>query len=596
MVYTQAVSRWRAPRLGPGLLLAPALVLLAVTYLVPIVGLLLTSFGSTEWTFQNYLSVIADASLWRVFGATFLLALKVTIICALIAYPLAYIVLRASERTQKVVLILMFLPLWTSVLVRAYAWIVLLGRQGIVNDALLTLGLTIKPLQMLYGPFAVTLGLVHLLIPFAFLPLFAVMRRFDDRFLSAAGSLGANRLFSFLLVFLPLTLPGLLSGGLIVFLHGIGYFVTPAILGGLNETTYVMLIEEQVNHQFNWDKAAAMAVILLAATLAIVLMSARSLGLVEDGSPKARAQSRLTPMTLRIAGFAQWLGERMIGRGAAGVVAGKISLSLARLAGLLLAGATLLFLLTPIFILLPLSFSASPFLQFPPPALSLRWYEAYLSRADWTGPTLTSFQVAAATSVLVTALGLAASVGAARSRSRSARVALGLMLSPAMIPTLIIAVALYFQMTRLGLAGTKTGLVVAHLVICLPIVVLILIGALRRVDTRPEMAARSLGAGPIRAFMKTTFVMIRPSIVAALLFAFLASFDDVTVALFISGTTAMTLPVKMWESVRLELDPTLAAVSSVLVLISLTLLGLSELAKRLGRGAGSPETGHGGPD
>ncbi|MCO5091315.1 ABC transporter permease subunit [Bosea sp. (in: a-proteobacteria)] len=561
----------------------PALAFLVVTYVVPILGLLTKSFGSEGWTLRYYADVMSDTLLWRVFAETFVLAAQVTLICAVIAYPLAYVVLRLPERMQKLALLLMLMPLWTSVLVRAYAWIVLLGRQGIVNDALVGIGIVPEPLQILYGRFAVALGLVHLLIPFVFFPLFAVMRRFDGRLLSAAESLGANPVLAFLLVFLPLTLPGLLSGSLIVFLHGIGYFVTPAILGGLKEVTYVMLIEEQVNTLFNWEQAAVMAVILLVATLVIVLVCARTLGLIEGGGDAPSKPSGTFSLLLHAAGAVQARLRGGLDR-SAGRSCARVSAGAADLLGKGFAVATLLFLLTPIFILLPLSFSASPFLQFPPSGWSLRWYETYFSRPDWTGPTLTSFQVAVVSAILVTALGLAAAVGVTRSRSRLAQVSLALMLSPAMIPTLIIAVALYFQMSSIGLAGTRIGLIISHLVIGLPIVVLILIGGLRQADQRPEMAARSLGAAPLRAFMKTTFVAIRPSIVAAGLFAFLASFDDVTVALFISGTSAVTLPVKMWESVRLELDPTLAAVSSVLVVFSIALLSLSEVAKRLGRG------------
>ncbi len=589
---SRAAIPFRMRIAGPGVLFLPALALLGFTYVIPVVGLLLKSFGSEAWTLGHYAEVFADAGLWRVFADTFVLALEVTLICAVVAYPLAYAILRMPERLQKLALLLMLMPLWTSVLVRAYAWIVLLGRQGIVNDALLQTGLTAAPLQLLYGRFAVSLGLVHLLIPFVFFPLFAVMRRFDGKLVSAAQSLGAPPFLAFLLIFLPMTLPGLLSGSLIVFLHGIGYFVTPAILGGLKEVTYVMLIEEQVNQLFNWDKASVMAVILLVATLAVVLLSARSLGLIEANDERVRKPSRLIALLLAAVGAAR---RRRAGRGEE--VRGGAGAGLSAIApGLLLNGfvvLALLFLLMPIFILLPLSFSASSFLQFPPSDWSLRWYQTYFSRQDWTGPTLTSFQVAICASIAVTVIGLAAAIGITRSRSRFAQLSLALMLSPAMIPTLIIAVALYFQMSAIGLVGTKAGLVIAHLVVGLPIVLLILIGGLKSADQRPELAARSLGAGPVRAFMKTTFVLIRPSIVAASLFAFLASFDDVTVALFLSGTSAVTLPVKMWESVRLELDPTLAAVSSILVVISLTLLCVSELVKRLGRAA-TPNPGRQG--
>jgi putative spermidine/putrescine transport system permease protein len=178
----------------------------------------------------------------------------------------------------------------------------------------------------------------------------------------------------------------------------------------------------------------------------------------------------------------------------------------------------------------------------------------------------------------------------ARGRFRGVGVCLGFLTAPAITPTLIIAVGLYFQFARLRLIGPIPGLVLAHLVIALPLVVIVVLGALRRVDEAPERAARSLGAHPVRAFLKTTLHLIRPSILSAAFFAFLASFDDVVMALFLSGTNASTLPKRMWEGVRLEIDPTVAAVSSLLIVLSMVLLAIAEIVNRRAQRKGGVPT------
>src|SRR5262249_1076871 len=155
-----------------------------------------------------------------------------------------------------------------SALVRSYSWMVILGRNGLANESLVSLGITDGPIQLLYTRFAVVVGLVHVLLPFAIFPMLAVMRRIDDRLMAAGQNLVARRWMSFMLIFLPLSLPGVGSGCIIVFIMSIGYFVTPALLGGLGDTTYVMLIEQQINSLSNWGVASAMSLVLLLITLA----------------------------------------------------------------------------------------------------------------------------------------------------------------------------------------------------------------------------------------------------------------------------------------------------------------------------------------
>ena len=213
-----------------------------------------------------------------------------TILCLLLGYPVAYLMLRSTERMRRVVGLLVILPGWISILVRSYAWMVILGCQGLVNEALQALRLVDEPMALLYNRFGVYVGMVHIMLPFMILPLYAIMQRIDLRLVSAARSLGAGAVPAFLLVFLPLSLPGVLSGSLLCVQSSPGVFVTPALLGGLEDITYVMLIERQVNHLHNWELAAAMAVVLLVVTLVLVTAFSRSSPCDEPRPARPRRQ------------------------------------------------------------------------------------------------------------------------------------------------------------------------------------------------------------------------------------------------------------------------------------------------------------------
>ncbi|HCK15082.1 TPA: ABC transporter permease, partial [Candidatus Poribacteria bacterium] len=165
---------------------------------------------------NNYQRIVNDEIQVKLLGRTLALSIKVTGICLLLGYPIAYAMLRSSEVMKRVIALLVILPLWTSLLVRTYVWIVILGRKGLVNESLIGLGLIDTPLALLYNRFSVYIGMVHIMLPFMVLPLYAVMQRIDLRLLSAAWSLGASRLTSFYLILLPLSFPGVLAGSLLV--------------------------------------------------------------------------------------------------------------------------------------------------------------------------------------------------------------------------------------------------------------------------------------------------------------------------------------------------------------------------------------------
>ena len=243
-------------------------------------------------------------------------------------------------------------------------------------------------------------------------------------------------------------------------------------------------------------------------------------------------------------------------------------------------GLTLFFLCAPIVIVVVVSFNATEFIQFPPRNWSLRWYRNYLGARQWLEPTLLSLRVAAVTMVLSTALGTAAAIGLTRGRFRGRRALEFFFVSPMVVPSIVLAVGLYLLFARFKLVGQPLALYLAHSVVATPLVVVIVSAALRTTDTAIELAARSLGAGYVRTLWHVTLPSILPAVISGAAFAFLVSFDEVVLAIFLGGPTTTTLPKRMWESVRYEIDPTLTAISTLLVLIPIILLAGVEVVRR----------------
>jgi putative spermidine/putrescine transport system permease protein len=243
------------------------------------------------------------------------------------------------------------------------------------------------------------------------------------------------------------------------------------------------------------------------------------------------------------------------------------------------------YLVLPTLAVIPVSFTASDYITFPPQGFSARWYLAFVGEGAWRNASITSLLVAIGSTVSATVIGTSAAIGLRRLTALIARVVIWLFLLPIIIPSIIIAVALYRAFAELGIVGTKLGLVVAHTIITFPFVVINVSAVLQKMDWRMVDAARSLGASPRVAFWKVTLPTILPGVLAGAVFAFLTSFDEVVVALFISGVDSITLPVQMWNGIRFEVSPAVAAASSILLVLSiLFLLASSWLRQRGNRG------------
>jgi putative spermidine/putrescine transport system permease protein len=282
------------------LLLAPAVVFLITFYGYPVAAMLTRSFSDPTWGLQNFEPLLQTRSTLdvlgasvpmnayiRVLGFTLQVAVIVTLITLVLGYPVAYALSSVSAARANLLMILVLIPFWTSILVRSYAWMVLLGQEGIINQALIASGMRTEPMQLLNTRLAVYTGMIHILLPFMILPLYAVMRGIDRNLLRAAGNLGAPPSAVFTRIFLPLSLPGIAAGSLLVFILALGFYITPALLGGQRDVMISMLIQQQIS-QLNWGFGAALALVLLILALGIYVLFTRLLG-VERVFGSARA-------------------------------------------------------------------------------------------------------------------------------------------------------------------------------------------------------------------------------------------------------------------------------------------------------------------
>lgn len=256
--------------LREAVLLLPGLLIIGVLLLLPLVWLLGLSFLHDDGlSLIHYRRLFDDPSYLKSFAVTFQIAGTVTVFAVLLGYPLCYWMLRLPGLWQGFALVCVLIPFWTSLLVRTYAWLVLLQRRGLINASLQELGLIDEPLVLMHNVTGTTIGMTHILLPFLVFPLFASMRRIDRDLLRAAAALGASPTFAFWKVFFPLSLPGLTAGALLVFVLSIGYYVTPQLLGGGSTVMVGQLIQRNVELFSSWGAASAVSVILLAIVLSL---------------------------------------------------------------------------------------------------------------------------------------------------------------------------------------------------------------------------------------------------------------------------------------------------------------------------------------
>ncbi len=553
----------------------PSIVFLLCFFGVPVYEILQTGAYNADGNLSlaQFHRISGDIVYAKVLWTTFKISLLTALFAVGLGFPVAYFLSQISDRRRGKWMIWLLIPFWTSYLVKTFAWILVLSKTGVLASIAMGLGLVDDPQALAPSLSGVMIGMVHAMLPLAVMNMLPIMRGVNAQLLQAAETLGANRTVAFFSVFLPLAAPGMAAAGLLVFITSLGFFILPALLGTPQETMIAQLVISAINELFNLPFAAALSTVLLVCAIAVFILYDKLVGLSSlSGESRSVARNKNLP---GMNGFLIVVG-RALGRAHAAL--GPISASVR---GLKIYTLVLIVLLSlPILVVLPIAFTDSPFLAFPPKGFSLRWFESFMFSPVWQSALLRSFGVAVVTAFAATALGLGAALSLTRLPAAWTKPMFAVFLAPLIVPRIVIAVGLFYLFARLGLVGTNLGLVIGHTVLAIPYVVVTMVAALKRFDWRLDDAGRILGASAFARLRTIQLPMMIGSVVAALQIAFIISFDELTIAIFVSGGLTNTLPKQMWDDMTLQVNPTLAAVSLVMVVVIAVLVLIPTFFKR----------------
>jgi putative spermidine/putrescine transport system permease protein len=566
----------RKIKLDPLWLALPGLGFLAVFLIVPTAQMLWLGFLDRT---TGALTVSAFLRIWNggpyltVMSTTFTVAFWTTMLCVGLGYPLAYWLSRKPPRQQRIAALFVLLPFWTSALIKNFSWLVLLGRNGIVSKTMTAIGIKGGD-QLLFSRTTVIFAMVHTLLPLAVVTMLPVMNQIDRRLTMAASTLGASSARAFWQVFFPLSMRGVAASGLLVLVASLGFFITPALVGGARDTMIGQLIILQINELQNWQLGSALAAILLISTIAMCFAYDRIFGLssVANGSERStryggavrRAGLAITGLAGAVCGLLEAAWKHNV-RG----LRGSALLTL-------YAWTVIALLLVPIIAFVPMAFTGSSFLSFPPPSLSLRWFEQFGASPLWLGAMIRSFGIGFATAAITLLIAAMAALGVARTRSRLGSVAFLLCLAPMMVPSIVIAIALFYLFARISLVASNLGIIIGHTVIAMPVVFMVMLATFKGYDRRLDAAASTLGAGRLRTFWRITLPLVASGLAVGFVTGFLQSFEELTVALFIGGGVKTTLPKQMWDGILLQVSPVIAAASVVVLIVVIAMFAIIE--------------------
>ncbi|MGE0769276.1 MAG: ABC transporter permease subunit [Hyphomicrobiaceae bacterium] len=563
---------------------------LGIFVVYPVIDLLAVSFTDTtgKLSLQTFQTFIQRPVYTKVLRTTFVISAWTTLICLVLAYPVAYYLTSSSERVRNNLLLVVLMPFWTGFLVRTFAWMVLLAKSGPLVYLAERLG--VANLSLAYNLTGVLIGMSHALLPLAVLNMLPVMQGIDRNLMQAASVLGARRSEAFWRVYFPLSLPGVAASGLLVFITALGFFITPTILGGPQETMIAQVIIVQIQELLNWRFAGVLSFVLLLSALLVYYLYDRILGvsmLVGDlqatSGPRGasahieRFVSAVGGCLLAVAGRFAGACARLVERLVPVHRAGRVQPRRLQLA---LVGLILVFLALPTFFVVPVSFTQSTFIDFPPRGFTFRWYAEFLQSNAWMSATVRSLYIAATVAAVSMVLGGAAAFVLAREQFAGKKLVMALVLSPLILPRMVIAVALFYLLARLHIAGTDLGLILGHTVIAFPYVVVTVMVGLQTYNRLFDRAAATLGATPSRTLRHVTLPLIKRSMLAAGIFAFMTSFDDLNIALFLTGGEQNTLPKQMWSAMVLQATPILGVASTVLLVLMSFFLLVAEVLRR----------------
>ena len=541
---------------SPALLLRlPAFAWLIVLVITPIALLIITGFmrstdGNIEYipNLANYAKVIGSGTVRYLAAKTVLVAATSSIMATLVAYPLAFYISRNLRGGKTTAALLIIIPLWISLLMRIFAWRVILGDHGVLNSMLVSSGLIATPSTwLLYTTFSVILTLTSIAIPYVFIAAYTAIERVPFSLVEAARDNGASSFRTFTTVIWPLTRQGTAIGFALGFLMAVGDFVTPTMVGGMNGSMLGMVIEAQFGMAGNWPLGAAMAVyiiLLVSLVLGVIFLFTRSRGVLTEVDvgvpPNIPLWNRLTA------------GQK-----------------LARVAGRILFLAPYVYLYAPLVVIMIFSFNDSTVQVFPLSGFTLKWYEQLPSNSAMFAALELSLELA----VLVTVLGVVIATAFAFIlndwQHRASPFIESLIALPVALPGVVLGISMVMTATVLRITPGIGRLVLGHLTFVMPVILLVVSSRLRRIDRSFALASRDLGAGWWTTFWRIELPMIRSAIIGGALLGLTMSIDEVMVSLFLTGATP-TLPVYVWNQTRFGFTPSVNAIFTCIGLLSLS--------------------------
>lgn len=543
------MMRWIGPVLS-----APVTLWLLLSFAAPMAAIFMLSlhefpdpFGPLIDTpsLVQYIGIFTDSFYFRVVGETIALGLGVTLLTALLGYPLAYWLARVPVRYRAAAFAVILIPLLTNVVVRSLGIILLLAPDGLINTMTGLAGIP-KAANMLFNHGAVAVALAQVFLPFMVLALYDSMQNVSPRVHEAAESLGASPAMRFLTIDLPLSLPGLRSGLIIVFLMASTAYVSATLLGGKKVWTTGMLVMQEAIKNLNAPLASALAVIMTVTSLAFAALCGVGM-------------KRLMP----------WLNSRISNPVFLPYFVVRLADTVGFVIARLLLLASLGLLLLPLVLVCIQSFNDVPqataagFKGF-----TLKWYNAVLFNGAYADAFWISVQLAAASVLVAISLALPAAFALARFPFKGRSALLTFWMLPLSLPHVAIGVGMLKLLQIYLIVPPFLGLVAIHVIVILPFAITLLTTSVMQLDRSQEEAAASLGADPFRSFFLISLPGLAPGLFAASLVGFLLSFGEVTVTSFLTTARLTTLPVRIYAESTFSLEPTAHAISAVLIIFT----------------------------
>lgn len=558
---TRGLRKPRRVRVLP-LLMGATLLFYALFYIWPVLTVAIRSFNETgklslgSFSLGNYTDLFQDDFLLGIEMRTIRLALLSTLITVLLAFPTAFILSRLNRKVGNILLLMVLVPFWISIVVRLFSVSSIVSPSGPIAWAMRSLGM--DPPDMLYTEFSTLIGTVMYLLPYMIMVLYSGMAGIDGNLLLASKTMGASPWKTFTTVYLPSIKSSLISGTLLIFILGLGFFLVPAVLGGPDQQTIAVFIQQQIDI-YKWGAASAMGVLLLVVTLicyAGVLRLSGTSALTGVGGAQSKGVSNQLPF--------KWT---------------PLTVACAVLAAVVVA-----ILLIPVLFIFPLSVGETGTVVFPPRGFTLHWYAEVFTSGTWTGPLLKSLIVALGTAVLSVTVAIIASLFVARTTSTFMKVLVsGLCFAPLITPGILLAIGMFDVQLRFGLANTTIGLILAHTVVASPFAFAVISTAMASQDPSLEQAAWTMGASRFKSFTSVLLRGMMPAIIAGFGIAFATSWDEVVLALFLQSGPDKTLPVTIYKYMESGIVPSVPAVSALLVLVIVFVVLIPRVLRRRNR-------------